>query len=265
MELNPTALSQYGIALETVRSALAATNVNRPKGQLGDGRTRLGDRVQRSAPQGRGVRTGDRRLPIGAPLRLADVAAGRGLGRGRADDRARERPARGAAGDLPAARRQHHRHGRRRPRAAPAAPGRDPAGHHHVGGDGPDADDPRLAARRRADAGDLGAAGDAGRVRVPAEPSRHPHPRGGGAGLAGRHLRGDVRARLQPGQPVAHGADHRDRLRGRRRHRRPGERGAASGGRSLRRSRRRSEARGRSASRCSPSASRWSRSSCPSS
>jgi multidrug efflux pump len=37
VEMNPTALNQYGIALETVRSGLAATTQNRPKGQLGDG------------------------------------------------------------------------------------------------------------------------------------------------------------------------------------------------------------------------------------
>jgi len=37
VEMNPTALNQYGIPLETVRSALAATTQNRPKGQLGDG------------------------------------------------------------------------------------------------------------------------------------------------------------------------------------------------------------------------------------
>jgi multidrug efflux pump len=36
VELNPTALNKYGIALETVRSVLRATNVNRPKGQLAD-------------------------------------------------------------------------------------------------------------------------------------------------------------------------------------------------------------------------------------
>jgi multidrug efflux pump len=34
IELNPLALNRYGIGLEDVRGALAATNVNRPKGQL---------------------------------------------------------------------------------------------------------------------------------------------------------------------------------------------------------------------------------------
>jgi multidrug efflux pump len=38
VELNPMALARYGIGLEQVRRALDATNVNRPKGQLDDGR-----------------------------------------------------------------------------------------------------------------------------------------------------------------------------------------------------------------------------------
>jgi multidrug efflux pump len=36
VELNPVALSKYGISLESVRGVLASTNVNRPKGQLAD-------------------------------------------------------------------------------------------------------------------------------------------------------------------------------------------------------------------------------------
>ena len=37
VEINPSALNKYGIALEDVRQVLAATNVNRPKGSLSDG------------------------------------------------------------------------------------------------------------------------------------------------------------------------------------------------------------------------------------
>jgi len=37
VDLNPTSLSRYGISLENVRGMLAATNVNRPKGQLAKG------------------------------------------------------------------------------------------------------------------------------------------------------------------------------------------------------------------------------------
>src|SRR5205814_6806333 len=38
VDLNPMALARYGIGLDEVRRALAAANVNRPKGQLDDGR-----------------------------------------------------------------------------------------------------------------------------------------------------------------------------------------------------------------------------------
>src|SRR5258705_10920823 len=37
VELNPSALNKYGIALEDVRQVLATTNVNRPKGSFSDG------------------------------------------------------------------------------------------------------------------------------------------------------------------------------------------------------------------------------------
>src|SRR5512136_1804321 len=36
VDLNPLALSQYGISLENVRQVLVSTNINRPKGQLAD-------------------------------------------------------------------------------------------------------------------------------------------------------------------------------------------------------------------------------------
>ena len=39
VELNPTTVHKYGIGLEDVRSMLASTNVNRPKGQLADATT----------------------------------------------------------------------------------------------------------------------------------------------------------------------------------------------------------------------------------
>ena len=74
VELNPLALTKYGVALEDVRQVLAATNVNRPKGALDDG-TRI-----------RQLRANDQMLhasdyvPVivayrhGQAVRLADVA-----------------------------------------------------------------------------------------------------------------------------------------------------------------------------------------------
>ena len=81
-----------------------------------------------------------------------DVGDGRRLGAGPAQRRAGQRQAGGAADHQPPARRQHHRDGRPRARAAAAAAGVDPAGDRPDGRDGPHDDDPRVAARRRAHA-----------------------------------------------------------------------------------------------------------------
>src|SRR5207247_5584207 len=73
-EMNPTALNQYGIALETVRSALAATTQNRPKGQLGDG-----TRASEIASNDQLLKAAEYAPVIiafrsGRPVRLSDVA-----------------------------------------------------------------------------------------------------------------------------------------------------------------------------------------------
>jgi len=87
--MNPTALNQYGIPLETVRSALAATTQYRPKGQLAT-RRGLGNRVQRSAPQASEYASVIIAFRSGRPVRLSDVAQIEGLRRERAHERARE-------------------------------------------------------------------------------------------------------------------------------------------------------------------------------
>jgi multidrug efflux pump len=72
--LNPTALSRYGLSLENVRGVLAATNVNRPKGQLVSGESTW--EIQANDQ----LRTAADYLPLvvtyrnGAAVRLADVA-----------------------------------------------------------------------------------------------------------------------------------------------------------------------------------------------
>ena len=75
VDLNPTALNKYGISLEAVRGVLAGTNVNRPKGQLGDGsRTweiQANDQL-RGARQYRDLIVSYR---SGAAVRLPDVAS----------------------------------------------------------------------------------------------------------------------------------------------------------------------------------------------
>ena len=74
VELNPMALARYGVGLDDVRQVLANANVNRPKGQLDDGRRtwelNATDQLRNAAEY----------VPLivswrnGAPIRLADVA-----------------------------------------------------------------------------------------------------------------------------------------------------------------------------------------------
>jgi multidrug efflux pump len=74
VELNPTALNRYAIGLDQVRAALAAANVNRPKGELADARRAwtIGATDQLlEAAQYRPLVVAYRN---DAPVRLADVA-----------------------------------------------------------------------------------------------------------------------------------------------------------------------------------------------
>jgi multidrug efflux pump len=73
VELNPTALNKYGIALDDVRAAIAATNINRPKGAVADGsktwEIKTNDQLSR-ADEYRPVVV---RYKSGAPVRLSDL------------------------------------------------------------------------------------------------------------------------------------------------------------------------------------------------
>ncbi len=72
--LSPTAISRYGIALEEVRTAIAANNANRPKGSLDDGERHWQIQANDQA------RTAADYVPLviayreGAALRLGDIA-----------------------------------------------------------------------------------------------------------------------------------------------------------------------------------------------
>ncbi len=79
---------------------------------------------------------------------------------------------------------------------------------------------PRLGVGRRIRTDARDRAGGACDLRVPAQRPRHLDPESFGAAVAGRHARGDVPVRLQPGQSFADGTDDRHRLRRRRCHRR---------------------------------------------
>ena len=144
VDVNPTALNDAGLGLQDVKATLSAANINGPKGQLMGERTRrpAGHRPGHDRPtvQGRAVQAASDRLPerVGrAGGRRGDRHRRRG-GRppGRAvrrqvrpqgDDR---RPRGRAADHLPPAGGEHHRHRRPHQRAAPATPGRHPAGMH---------------------------------------------------------------------------------------------------------------------------------------
>jgi multidrug efflux pump len=118
IELNPTALNKYGIGSADVRTAVAATNANRPKGLLeDDGRNwqiYANDQAKTAAEYAPLIVS----YRNGTPVRLRTWP--------RCATRwptcampARQRQARGAAHHQPPARRQHHRDGRQRARLLP--------------------------------------------------------------------------------------------------------------------------------------------------
>ena len=137
----------------------------------------------------------------------------------------------------------------------------DSAGHSSRHRPRPHPDHSRRGQGRRVHAAVVLRARRAGDPAVPAQHSRHDHSRRGGAAVAARRHRDHLSGRLQPGQPVADGIDHRRRLRRRRRHRRRGEHLSPSRRPARRRCNRRSRARAKSALPCFRSASRWSPSS----
>ena len=263
-------VSVGGSSLPAVRVELNPARPVQIRHRAG-GRARRAGLGQRAQPEGRDrgrraalpalhQRPGQRRRPVPQPGHRLSQRGGRqdlrcgggpGFGRESAQRRARQRQARGAGHPLPAAGRQHHRGGRSGEGRPAPAQGLDRQGYRHHRRQRPLDHDPRLAARRRADAADLHRPGDPRGLRVPAQRARHADPERGGAGLADRHLRGDVSAGLQPRQSLADGADRRHRLRRRRRHRGAGEHHPPYRGRHAALRGRHAWARARSASPCS--------------
>ncbi|MGA8050350.1 MAG: multidrug efflux RND transporter permease subunit [Burkholderiales bacterium] len=74
VELNPNALSKYGISLSHVRSTLAAANANRPKGVVEEGDRQWQIYADDQATQARQYRPLVVAWQNGAPVRLSDVA-----------------------------------------------------------------------------------------------------------------------------------------------------------------------------------------------
>jgi multidrug efflux pump len=74
VDVNPSALSRYGLGLEDVRAAIASSNVRRPKGELQDGdrqwQIEANDQLENAA----GFRSIILHTDNGAVLRLSDIA-----------------------------------------------------------------------------------------------------------------------------------------------------------------------------------------------
>ncbi|OYX82367.1 MAG: hypothetical protein B7Y75_06445, partial [Azorhizobium sp. 35-67-5] len=74
VEINPHALSQYGIGLEDVRAALSAANANAPKGAIESGDRRWQIYTNDQAKEAAAYRSLVIAYRKGAPVRLSDVA-----------------------------------------------------------------------------------------------------------------------------------------------------------------------------------------------
>ena len=74
VELNPTALNNYGIGLDDVRAALEHGQRARPKGDARDSDSAWRSTRNRPASSGRRIRPLIVAYRNGAPVRLADVA-----------------------------------------------------------------------------------------------------------------------------------------------------------------------------------------------
>ena len=161
----------------------------RGEGEPGGRSPAVVDRRRRPADQRGGVPADHRQLP----QRRARAALRRRQGHGlRADDPlggARQWQAVGGHHHLPAAGRQHHRHGRRHQGgAAPAQGIHQPHDRAHDR-PRPDADDPRLRPGCRAFAHDLDRSRDPRGLRLPARGPRDPDPERRRPRVPDRHLR----------------------------------------------------------------------------
>ena len=178
VEINPQALYKYGIGFEDVRAALAGANANRPKG-VGRGRRPRYWQIDANDQ----AKTAADYLPLivayrnGAPVGLTDVAE--------VVDSVQDLRNAGSSNGKPSVlviiSRQPNANiietVDRVTELLPDAARVDPERDRPRGDDGAHDDDPRVAARCRADAGVVGGAGRAGGVPVPAQRPRGAHSR----------------------------------------------------------------------------------------
>ena len=195
VELNPLALSKYGIGLERSRRTRLGQRAQ-PQGRHRRRRPPAADLHQRQGEPCRGLSAARDRLPQWRGSAVERCGRGRRLGRKRAQPGPRQRQAGSCGHPSPATGCQHHRHRRARKSGAAAARSLDPESHQCRADIGPDDDDPQLAARGRTHPRHRDLPRRSGRLRLPTQFSRRPDPQRRGAGLADRHLWGDVSAGL---------------------------------------------------------------------
>ena len=213
VQIDPAKLVAKGLSLEDVRSQIAITTVDSPKGNI-DGDTRAYT-----------IYANDQMLDPkdwndviiayrnGGPLRIRDI----GQAIAGPEDMKQAAWADGKRGVFlvifKQARRQRHRHRRPHQGATAAADRRDSAGDQDQDHQRSDLDHPRRRGRRAVDASDHHHACRHGDIRVPAQLLGHGDSGGDRAAGAARRLRADVGVRLYARQPVADGSYHRCRFR----------------------------------------------------
>ena len=214
VDVNPTQLNSYGLTLQNIQSMLSLQNTDLARGQITDGAV-TADIVTNDQ-----ISKADEYKPLivgqhnGLAVRLSDVAD--------VTDSAQNIRTAGFTNGIPSIGviifrqpganiiQTNQRIRDQLPFLQAAIPQGieatvDSRPHHHH---------PGLGARRRILVDPLGHPGHPGGFCVPAQCPRHLDSQRRGARLADRHLRGDVSARLQPGQSFADGAHHLHRLRG---------------------------------------------------
>ena len=223
VQIDPGKLASMGLTLEDVRTVLTDATVDEPKGSI-DGPNQsytvmADDQLTKPAPynnivvawrNGAPVRIGDIGRAIRGPQNR-ELAAWQNAKRGVLLVIFKQAGANviGTVGRVQA----------ELPALEAAIPPRDPCAHHRRS----HADDPRLGQRRRVHAGAVDRPRRDGDLPVPAQRLGDADLLRHRAARTGRHARRDVRARLQPRQPLADGLDDRGRLRRRRRDRDAGE------------------------------------------
>ena len=223
IQVDPAKLVAKGLSLEDVRSQIAITTVDSPKGNI-DGPKRAytiyaNDQLL-DADKWNDVIIAYRN---GGPLRIRDI--------GRAvagpEDMKQAAWADGKRGVFLVIFKQPGANvieTVEQDQGAAAAPDRgDSARHQDQDHQRPHADHPRGGRRRADHAPDHHRPGDHGDLHLPAQLLGDRHSGSHRAAGAARRLRADVGGRLHARQSVADGADDRGRLRGRRRHRDAGE------------------------------------------